>query len=59
MASSIKTTGVYYLTFAELDARVGHEPLPHETGVKMGAHSAPSPDEYRDLREIPSAPAGA
>lgn len=130
MASSIKDTGVYYVTPSELDARIRRDASLYETGVKMGgAHvvpgsivrdeggrsmtfrvtdgrltypvtykglapdtftdsvevvlegrlqrdgtfrattvlakcasryeNAPSPDEYRDIREMPAAPAGA
>jgi cytochrome c-type biogenesis protein CcmE len=42
MASSIKSTGVYYLTPTELDAKVQRDPTLYETGVKGGgAHVVP------------------
>lgn len=42
MASSIKQTGMYYLTPSELEAKVRHDPTLYETGVKVGgAHVIP------------------
>ncbi len=42
MASSIKQTGVYYLTPSELEAKVRHDSTLYETGVKIGgAHVIP------------------
>jgi cytochrome c-type biogenesis protein CcmE len=41
MASSIKETGVYYLTPAELSAKVAADPTFYETGVKIGARVVP------------------
>lgn len=37
MASSIRDTGVYYLTPAELAAKTAKDPTLFETGVKVGA----------------------
>lgn len=37
MASSIRTTGVYYLTPTELATKVSTDPSFYETGVKVGA----------------------
>lgn len=130
MASSIRSTGVYYVTPTELDSRVQRDSSLYETGVKMGGayvvpgsivrdesgrsmtfsitdggrtypvtyrglapdtftdsvevvvegrlqrdgtfrattvlakcasryENAPSPDEYRDIRDVPPTPAGA
>jgi cytochrome c-type biogenesis protein CcmE len=36
MASSIKDTGVYYLTPTELSAKVAADPTLYDTGLKMG-----------------------
>lgn len=36
MASSIKQTGVYYLTPSELETKVRHDTTLYETGVKVG-----------------------
>ncbi len=41
MASSIKETAVYYLTPAELAAKVAADPTFYETGVKVGARVVP------------------
>ena len=41
MASSIKETAVYYLTPAELAAKVETDPTFYETGVKVGARVVP------------------
>ena len=41
MASSIKDTAVYYLTPAELAAKVERDPTFYETGVKIGARVVP------------------
>jgi cytochrome c-type biogenesis protein CcmE len=41
MASSIGDTGMYYLTPAELTAKVKGDPTFYETGVKMGARVVP------------------
>ncbi len=41
MASSIKETGVYYLTPTELAAKVDADPSFYETGVKVGARVVP------------------
>ena len=41
MASSIKETGVYYLTPAELSAKTKSDPSFFETGVKVGARVVP------------------
>ncbi len=41
MASSIKDTGVYYLTPTELAAKVAGDPSFYETGVKVGARVVP------------------
>lgn len=41
MASSIKETGVYYLTPTELAAKVSADPSFYETGVKVGARVVP------------------
>lgn len=41
MASSIKETGMYYLTPGELAAKVTADPSFYETGVKMGARVVP------------------
>lgn len=37
MASGIKETGVYYLTPAELSAKVASDPSIHNVGLKVGA----------------------
>lgn len=41
MASSIKETGVYYLTPSELAAKVTSDPTFYGTGVKVGARVVP------------------
>jgi cytochrome c-type biogenesis protein CcmE len=41
MASAIGETGMYYLTPAELTAKVKGDPTFYETGVKMGARVVP------------------
>ena len=41
MASSINSTGMYYLTPGELAAKVEHDPSFVETGVKVGARVVP------------------
>lgn len=41
MASSIKQTGVYYVTTSELSAHVAADASFHETGVKLGARVVP------------------
>ena len=41
MASSIKTTGVYYLTPQELASKTASDSTFYETGVKMGARVVP------------------
>jgi cytochrome c-type biogenesis protein CcmE len=41
MASSIKETGVYYLTPTELATKVAADPSFYETGVKVGARVVP------------------
>lgn len=42
MGSSIKETGVYYLTPSELSAKVAADPSLYDTGLKMGgAHVVP------------------
>lgn len=41
MASSIATTGMYYLTPTELASRVAADPSFYETGVKVGARVVP------------------
>ena len=41
MASSIKSTGVYYLTPQELAAKTASDPTLFETGVKLGARVVP------------------
>jgi len=41
MASSIRTTGVYYLTPTELATKVSVDPSFYETGVKVGARVVP------------------
>jgi len=41
MASSIKETGQYYLTPAELSAKVTADPTFRESGVKVGARVVP------------------
>ncbi|MDQ6886603.1 MAG: cytochrome c maturation protein CcmE [Gemmatimonadota bacterium] len=41
MASSIRTTGVYYLTPTELATKVSGDPTMYETGVKVGARVVP------------------
>lgn len=41
MASSIKSTGVYYLTPQELAAKISTDPTFYETGVKVGARVVP------------------
>jgi cytochrome c-type biogenesis protein CcmE len=40
MASSIKETGQYYLTPAELGAKVSRDPSFRDNGVKVGARSS-------------------
>lgn len=37
MASSIKSTGTYYLTPAELATKIAKDPSFHDVGLKMGA----------------------
>ena len=37
MASSIKSTGTYYLTPAELTTKIASDPTFHDVGLKMGA----------------------
>jgi cytochrome c-type biogenesis protein CcmE len=37
MASSIKSTGTYYLTPAELSTKLAKDPTFHDVGLKMGA----------------------
>jgi cytochrome c-type biogenesis protein CcmE len=41
MATSIKETGVYYLTPSELATRIERDPRFYETGVKVGARVVP------------------
>ncbi len=41
MASSIRDTGVYYLTPAELTAKLAADPTFHDAGVKVGARVVP------------------
>jgi cytochrome c-type biogenesis protein CcmE len=41
MATSIKETGVYYLTPSELATRIERDPSFYETGVKVGARVVP------------------
>ena len=41
MASSIKQTGVYYLTPSELSAHVASDSSFHDMGVKLGARVVP------------------
>jgi cytochrome c-type biogenesis protein CcmE len=41
MASSIQSTGVYYLTPSELATKVSSDPSLYETGVKVGARVVP------------------
>ena len=41
MASSIRETGMYYLTPGELASKVSADPTFYETGVKMGARVVP------------------
>jgi cytochrome c-type biogenesis protein CcmE len=41
MASSIKDTGMYYLTPGELATRVSRDPTFRETGVRVGARVVP------------------
>ena len=41
MASSIKETGVYYLTPTELATKVAGDPSFYETGLKVGARVVP------------------
>ena len=41
MASSIRETGMYYLTPGELAAKVSADPTFYETGVKLGARVIP------------------
>jgi cytochrome c-type biogenesis protein CcmE len=41
MASSIKDTGMYYLTPGELATRVDRDPTFRETGVRVGARVVP------------------
>lgn len=41
MASSIKRTGVYYVTTSELSAHVATDASFHDTGVKLGARVVP------------------
>jgi cytochrome c-type biogenesis protein CcmE len=42
MASSIKSTGVYYLTTGELAAKVNADSTFYETGVKVGGRVVPN-----------------
>jgi len=41
MASSINSTGVYYLTPSELSQHITQDPSFYETGVKVGARVVP------------------
>ena len=41
MASSIRDTGVYYLTPTELDSKLSADPTFRSTGVKVGARVVP------------------
>lgn len=41
MASSIRETGMYYLTPGELAAKVSADPTFYETGIKLGARVIP------------------
>src|SRR6476646_2718787 len=41
MATSIRETGVYYLTPTELATKVSDDPTFYETGVKVGARGVP------------------
>ena len=41
MAGSIRDTGMYFLTPAELQAKVAQDPTAIETGVKVGARVVP------------------
>ena len=41
MATSIKETGVYYLTPSELRVKVAGDPSLYETGIKVGARVVP------------------
>lgn len=41
MASSIRSTGTYYLTPTELASRVAADPTFYQTGVKIGARVVP------------------
>jgi cytochrome c-type biogenesis protein CcmE len=41
MASSIRSTGVYYLTPSELQAKLATDPSLHSVGVKLGARVVP------------------
>ena len=41
MAGSIRDTGMYFLTPAELQAKVAQDPTAVETGVKVGARVVP------------------
>lgn len=41
MASSIKSTGVYYLTPSELQAKLAVDPSIRDVGVKLGARVVP------------------
>ncbi|HXC24266.1 MAG TPA: cytochrome c maturation protein CcmE [Gemmatimonadaceae bacterium] len=50
MVSSIKSTGVYYLTPNELAAKTAEDPTFYETGVKVGGRVVP--------RSIVRAPGG-
>ena len=41
MVTSIRQTGVYYLTPTELSTKVSTDPSFYETGVKVGARVVP------------------
>jgi cytochrome c-type biogenesis protein CcmE len=41
MASSIRTTGVYYLTPSELATKLAADPSLHGVGIKLGARVVP------------------
>ena len=47
MAGSIKSTGMYFLTPAELQAKVAEDPTVIETGVKVGARCRQVPIRRR------------
>ncbi len=53
MASAIQSTGMYYLTPSELDAKVAIDPSFRDVGVKVGARTVPG-TIVRDLgaREV-------